>query len=354
MLYLALVNTEKYPGVQKKTEQLGEVLKTSPERNNVFFYNPRKFLDILNLLWCLLRAPEQILLRGHLLLSIPIGIFVTIRRITLRKTILEIPTPIYVIVNEILENKSTNFFIRYFKATLLYISHPISLLPFNRIIQYEPESYYFGMFVRCKTKVVSNGISVKNFPVATLSKTLGKDRITFVGVASLAEWHGYDRLLRGMTDYLSTKRQNEIDLRFIIVGDGDYRTILEGLVADLKLQKYVEFRGFAHGKDLDLIFEEANLGVSSLGLYRKNLDSASDLKSREYSARGLPFISAGSDRDFVCPTSKCFRLEFPNNNENIDIRKIIVWYSHIPSNMSIRDFSFKNLDWHVKKQSYQI
>lgn len=55
------------------------------------------------------------------------------------------------------------------------------------------------------------------------------------------------------------------------------------------------FTGFLKGEELNAQFKNANIGISILALYRKSLNGASDLKTREYMSKGLTVIGTGAD-----------------------------------------------------------
>jgi hypothetical protein len=77
---------------------------------------------------------------------------------------------------------------------------------------------------------------------------------------------------------------------------------------------------------------------------------ASSLKSREYTARGIPFIMAGYDLDFdpIPDFVHCVS----NSDEKIDFQAILNWFQRISQdhnlNKKIRDYAVKNLDFQIK------
>lgn len=73
---------------------------------------------------------------------------------------------------------------------------------------------------------------------------------------------------------------------------------LKALVDKLNLRKYVIFHGPQHGDALTKIFESSNIAVDSLGRHRSNNEYNCSLKSKEYCARGLPFVKSHKDDAF--------------------------------------------------------
>jgi hypothetical protein len=75
-----------------------------------------------------------------------------------------------------------------------------------------------------------------------------------------------------------------------------------------------------HGKisDPDIlkrVLMQADIGISTLALHRKNMNEASPLKSRDYLSHGLPIIAGYKDTDF--PYGAPFILQLPNTEDNV-------------------------------------
>jgi glycosyltransferase involved in cell wall biosynthesis len=77
--------------------------------------------------------------------------------------------------------------------------------------------------------------------------------------------------------------------------DGGILPEWKALVQKLGLEDKVLFHGQKTGAELDEMFDLCDLGVNSMGLYRKDFATTSELKVREYAARGLPFLCAVQD-----------------------------------------------------------
>ena len=165
-----------------------------------------------------------------------------------------------------------------------------------------------------------------------------------LGVALLANWHGYDRVINGMGEYYKNTSV-PVNVFFHIVGDGPEYSNLRSLVKQRNLDNYVLFEGKQHGEKLDNLFNICTIGVGSLGIHRKGLNSARSLKNREYCARGIPFIKAGGDDLF---DSYEYCLSFSNNDEPIDISKVVSWAEKIDfkkATNDMHDYAIHNFDW---------
>ena len=169
---------------------------------------------------------------------------------------------------------------------------------------------------------------------------LPTETLNLIGVAQLAHWHGFDRVVDAM--YELSMRKLDFEINFTIIGDGDELSGLKKLVKKYDLQNIV-FTGMLTGDELNQFFNDAHIGIASLGLYRKGLTEASDLKTREYMARGLSVIAAGGDPDFNddCP----FRYQIPNNGSITELTNLIASFHNkeLPHSDKIRAYAKANL-----------
>ena len=88
-------------------------------------------------------------------------------------------------------------------------------------------------------------------------------------------------------------------------------------------------------------------------MHRKCIISNTTIKSREYFARGIPFIFGHHDPDISDNAeAKPFFREFPADESMIDFEKIVNWYNaleKIPEhNNKMRNFAKQHLDYKVK------
>lgn len=348
--YFAIFNIESSPGLKNKIIQTVAAFNTCgyiankiiipwTGYNNKFEFIKRIFLSKADIL----------LIRSNTLL--PLLFFTLIwKRIQGKKIIIDIPTPNTVVLHElkILESKKIKYILRMCLRIAIF---PWALYPANRILQYAHESFYFSFGIRKKIALVSNGINVKSIPACNLLPKWPVNTFVMIAVAAMAEWHGFDRVIKGISKYRVANFENiNVNVRLIIVGDGDCRSSWEKLSNELNCGSCVEFVGFQTGSSLSSFFDQSHVAISSLGLFRKGLDMASDLKSREYTARGLPFIAAGADIDFDPPPFFLFKAN--NTDEPIDIAEVIAWYSNISKNRKlnaeIRQYAVDRLDFSKK------
>lgn len=249
------------------------------------------------------------------------------RRHPSTRVVLEVPTYPY-------RGEATTFKQRLFVLSDDLLSRFLPRMV-DRVVTFYGQDSIFG--VPCyKT---TNGISTEEIPVRARAPTAGPVRA--LGVANLARWHGYDRFIRGMVG---------TDVRFDIAGDGPARAELERLVATLGLEGQVRFLGTVRGPLLDTLFEEADVAVASLGHHRLGLSTASPLKTREYCARGIPFVLATPDIDF--PAGGQYWLQFDADESPIDMSRVVAlslaMRADAESTGWLRAYAERHLSWKAK------
>lgn len=206
------------------------------------------------------------------------------------------------------------------------------------IVTFSDYEQIFGQ----RTIRISNGIDFDSVKMKTTINDTSKE-LNLIGVAEIHEWHGFDRLVKGLADYYS-KSQNYI-VRFHVVGyffSVEIEDEFKKIVTDNHMEDYVILYGKKHGQELDRLFEKCDFGIGSLGRHRVGIDRIKTLKNREYAARGIPFIYSETDSDF---DTKPYVLKAPADETSIDINNIVSFYhsiSFLPKD--IRD-SIISLSW---------
>ncbi len=186
-----------------------------------------------------------------------------------------------------------------------------------------------------------NCVTLKKYKI---KENLQKENeLHLIGVALLASWHGYDRIIRGLKEYYNINRDKKVI--FHIVGDGPELENLKRRVAESNLSSYVTFEGKRSGEELDRLYDEAHIGVGSLAPYRMGMFSLKSLKTREYCAKGIPFVVVKGDLLF----DDCeFSYVVPNDDTVISIEDLCDFVSTIDySTVSekMRKYAEEHLDW---------
>jgi glycosyltransferase involved in cell wall biosynthesis len=212
----------------------------------------------------------------------------------------------------------------------------------DRIVTFSQRSEILGIRTIC----TQNGVDVAALPLVPQPPPSGLLRL--VGVANLGVRHAYDRVIEGLAVYAHETGQR--DIRFDIVGAGAQKPALEALVALRGLSDMVSFAGPLSGGALNSTVTRAHLGVAALGMHRIAAET-SDLKSREYCARGLSFITANADADF--PVSLPFVHHLPPNDDPVDIAAVVKWYRDLRDHdetypAKLRAYAEAHLTWDAK------
>ena len=196
-----------------------------------------------------------------------------------------------------------------------------------------------------RTIKISNGIDFDSVKMKTTINDTSKG-LNLIGVAEIHEWHGFDRIVRGLADYYSKPQDYLVE--FHVIGyffskeiEDEFRKI----ISDNHMENYVILYGKKHGTELDNLFDKCDFGIGSLGRHRVGIDKIKTLKNREYAARGIPFIYSETDSDF---DPKPYVLKAPADESPIEIQRIIDFYKrNTMSPIEIRE-SITDLSW--KKQ----
>ena len=202
----------------------------------------------------------------------------------------------------------------------------------ERILTYSQDNE----IAEVQTIQIANGINFsdvvlkKQFPYAT-----GAKNINIIAVANVLKAHGYDRLLNGLGEYI--KGEHKVDILFHLVGGGALLPECKELIKKQGLEQNVVLYGEKYGKELDDIFEKCDIAVESLGDHRNNVKISSSLKSREYVARGIPFITACKMDVFE---NEKFILTIPSDETNVDLYKVVEYLDELYHNKDAKEIAY--------------
>jgi glycosyltransferase involved in cell wall biosynthesis len=207
-----------------------------------------------------------------------------------------------------------------------------------------------GIGAKIPSLTIPNGIDVEAVAKTGFRKLDGQEfNLVFVGSRS-SPWHGLERVITSVSRY-----SGPYALRLHIVGETGSLGI-KGTE-----QRKLIYHGVKRGVELDEVFAKANMAVSTMGLYRIKMNEAASLKTREYTARGIPFILGYRDVDLVGVEEKRkFFLEVPNNGKEISVEKILNFHSRLgekfrsSSDLSdyMREYALERMDWRGKMMKY--
>jgi glycosyltransferase involved in cell wall biosynthesis len=340
--YYAFINKKQSPGLVKKVNNTVSALKNLGYMSESKIYD-KNFKSLRTFIKDLTFSRAEIIFIRFSDLVFPFLFFSLIYlRIKGKKIIVDVPTPRTTSLKE-MELMINNPLKKNLRKLFSVIFGSWILTPANLIIQYAKESNYFNLFLENKSIKIGNSINIDdNIPFVNTS--FNKTELNLIGVGQIAKWHGYDRILYALNE--TKKEKLSYKISFTIVGDGEELENLKKLTEKLKLEKEVKFTGFLVGEDLDKEFENKHIGVSSLGLFRKNLSEASDLKTREYLARGLSVITSGEDPDLE--ESLPFRFRVKNDNSIDEIVDCLKNVSLLANPLDIRNYASEKLTFEAK------
>lgn len=211
----------------------------------------------------------------------------------------------------------------------------------DRIVTFSQSANIMGI----PTIRTDNGTDV--FAVAPLTPPQDSRTLRILGLANLSFWHGYDRVLAGMDAY--AKQGGDRQVIFEVVGSGNELSRLKADTARFGLSSAVHFHGPLSGDALTEVMSRCHVAISSIGIHRVQNDT-STLKSREYCARGLPFVLGHVDRDFV---DSPFAFQVPANDTPLNIRELVAFFDTLKIqcpdySTNMRTFAEDRLTWDAK------
>ncbi|MEW5733660.1 MAG: hypothetical protein AB1921_02335 [Thermodesulfobacteriota bacterium] len=197
------------------------------------------------------------------------------------------------------------------------------------------------------TRVISNGIAVGKVSRTGFTPFDGSV-LDLVFVASAPQpWHGLERLARGLDRY-----HGETAVKVDVVGD-----IPESALQTDNPRVLVRFNGPLTGQDLDLVMARANIAISSLAPYRKRMREACSLKTRDYMARGIPFIYAYDDPDV--PADFPYALKLGNDPSPVSLDAMILFAREMALkakeediSRAMRSHAEEHMDFGPKMEAY--
>lgn len=166
--------------------------------------------------------------------------------------------------------------------------------------------------------VVPNGFDFSRMEL--VKEELHDDAIHIVAISAMREWHGYERMIEGLNEYYSSASSEHRNFILHLVGDGREYGKYKALIEKYSLHDHIILEGAMYGEELDKLYEKCALGIDSLARHRSGISVLSSLKSREYGAKGIPFINSCKidiiDEDFP------YLLSVPADETPVDITAV--------------------------------
>lgn len=199
----------------------------------------------------------------------------------------------------------------------------------DRIVTYSNDKWIFGI----KTININNAISVDD-EIITKKKVNNQKIIECIAVSNLGFWHGYDRVIEGLHNYISNGGTRKII--FHVVGEGLELKKLKELTKKYSLSDYVFFHGKLFGEELNKLYSSSQIGFDSLGRHRSKVYYNSSLKSKEYLCKGVLIVSSVNselDKDNTFD----YILKIKSDDSPVDFNEIIKFYDSKLGNKNLNN-----------------
>lgn len=182
-----------------------------------------------------------------------------------------------------------------------------------------------------KTLPIINGIDLDSTRVRK-SSSKKTETINIIFSAFFGPWHGCDLLIKGLAKYY--EQGGERDILLHLAGGGNMLQEIESIIREEHLEKHVKMYGPLQQDQLNTLFDECDFAVGSLGLHRRSANCRdSSLKTREYLAKGIPFVYAGTVDVFEKdPVDFC--LQLPSVEKPTNFNAIVDFYDKLYSRES--------------------
>lgn len=267
-------------------------------------------------------------------------LILALKRIRNKKTKIIIEIPTHPIKKEI---RSEKFFLKkyfYFYSHFLLVKYAKYVDLFALIGETS------SSFAKRPVVNIENGISLDVIPIRNKSENKEND-VHLLGLANMARWHGYDRIIKGIKNYSDCEGKRNVYLHLVgSDGDGSLEE-WRNLTLLCGLEKHIIFEGPKYDKELDYYFDLCHLAIGSIGLHRIGIPSASTLKLREYVTRGIPFVISSTDV-YLDPN---FYIQVPNDDSDVDINLLVQYIeNNDSSNIKgiMREFAEQNFTWNTQ------
>ena len=191
---------------------------------------------------------------------------------------------------------------------------------------------------------IKNAIDPESYKLKNSVSVPGVIRLILV--STFWHWHGIDRLINGLIQYMANNPKYTVYLT--LIGEGAELSKIRELADQPTVKDHIFFFPSAYGGELNQFFDQADIAIGTLAVDRINLTECSALKHREYGARGIPFVYAGSDKSF---DDKDFVLSLPLGEKDVDFSLIEKFYERLTAQpaqftpTAIKERVNKDLSW---------
>ena len=194
---------------------------------------------------------------------------------------------------------------------------------------------------------IPNGVLVQDVPFSRHACYNGKVLKLLCLADAFEAWQGLDRILAGLQNY-----SRKPFLHLSIVGNLPANQVYLYRSLNHNVHVRIDFLGRLCGSMLEEVCQNTHVAFSSLASFRAKVREACTLKTREFIARGLPFVIGHSDPDLEGVDEFLFRI--PPDNSPVNMDEVVAFAERILNRKgvsdSMREFAEKRLDWKIKMQ----
>lgn len=196
---------------------------------------------------------------------------------------------------------------------------------------------------------IDNGIDLNKYPIKANTKD---EEIRLISVTNEHTGHAYYKVINGLSDYYQKGGTKKIKINLV----GEYMDSTKRLIEEDGLDQHVVFWGKMYGEKLNEVFNESDIGLGAFS-HRSN-DSGSCIKTKEYFARGIPFVNGWREPAF--DDTYPYVLRFDTKLDKIDFNKIIEFYERLSDldkvSREMRTFAEENYTWEtqMKKVLFEV
>ena len=168
-----------------------------------------------------------------------------------------------------------------------------------------------------------------------------KNELNLISVANENVYHAYDRIIKSVHAYQGDKK---VKVHLV----GTITDSSKALIKKYRLEKQVVLYGKRSGRELDEIYDKCNVGLGPFGQHRVGGKKDTGLKTKEYFAKGLPYIFSGEEP--TVPGNYSYICKFPSDESTIDFDKVWSFYQSFADDPEVvnkmRSFAFENYSWY--------
>lgn len=172
-----------------------------------------------------------------------------------------------------------------------------------------------------------------------------KNELNLISVANENSYHAYDRVISSLHEYI--KRNGQVSVKVHLVGTISDES--KKLIEKYELNDYVVLYGKKSGKELDCIYDSCNVGLGPFGQHRVGGKKDTGLKTKEYFAKGLPYVYSGEEP--TVPDGYPYIMQFPSDESPIDFDAVWTFYQSYVNDDNViekmRQFAMDNYSWNT-------